>query len=111
MTSLPVDMQLTLLNKFHVDAEELARLKDEQPSEFAAVEREGRKLFRYRAGDYRIYFEPTSEGLLVHRVLHRNTIRDFLFRSKLPTPEDDELGEPTAVWKLIEEGERSGQAK
>ena len=27
----------------------------------------------------------------MHRVLHKNTIRDFLFRAKLPMTEDDQL--------------------
>jgi hypothetical protein len=36
-------------------------------------------------------------------VLHKNTIRDFLFRSKLPMTEDDQVGQHKAFWKLIDE--------
>jgi hypothetical protein len=43
----------------------------------------------------------------VHRVLHKNTIRDFLFRSKLPMAEDEQLEKSSGFWKLIEEGERT----
>ena len=57
------------------------------------IERGGKKLHRYRAKDYRIYFERRPEGITVHRVLHKNTFRDFLFRSKLPVAEDDQLGQ------------------
>jgi len=38
-------------------------------------------------------------------VLHKNTIRDFLFRTKLPMTEDDQVGKAKEFWKLIEEGE------
>jgi len=40
-------------------------------------------------------------------VLHKNTFRDFLFRSKLPISEDAQLGETREFWKLIEEGEKT----
>ena len=74
------------------------------------IEREGKKLYRYRAKDYRIYFERSPEGVTVHRVLHKNTLRDFLFRSKLPMAEDDQLGKTREFWKLIEQGERTPQS-
>jgi hypothetical protein len=67
-------------------------------------------LYRYRAKDYRIYFAKTDEGIKVYRVLHKNTFRDFLFRSKLPVSEDAQLGEAHEFWKLIEEGERRRKA-
>ena len=74
---------------------------------FGVIEREGKKLYRYRAKDYRIYFAKTDEGIKVHRVLHKNTFRDFLFRSKLPVSEDAQLGETREFWKLIEQGEKT----
>ena len=73
----------------------------------ARLQRGGRKLHRCRAKDYRIYFEKHPEGVLIHRVLHKNTIRDFLFRSNLPMDEEDEqLGGAKGFWKLIEEAEK-----
>ena len=46
------------------------------------------------------------EGVIVHRVLHKNTIRDFLYRSKLPMPAEDEaLAGQRDFWKLIEEAQ------
>ena len=76
-------------------------------SRFGKVQRGGRKLHRCRAKDYRIYFEKHPEGVLIHRVLHKNTIRDFLFRSNLPMDEEDEqLGGAKGFWKLIEEAEK-----
>jgi hypothetical protein len=40
-------------------------------------------------------------------MLHKNTLRDFLFRSKLPMSEDAQLGKAREFWKLIEQGERT----
>ena len=40
--------------------------------------------------------------LLVHRILNRNTLKDFLFRSSLPTGEDEALQENPKFWELIE---------
>ena len=107
MSALPKTLQLDLLAEFQILPEDLDRLDS---SRFGLLERDGKKLYRYRAKDYRIYFEKTSEGLTVHRVLHKNTLRDFLFRSKLPTTEDAQLGKAREFWKLIEQGERTRKA-
>lgn len=106
MSALPKELQLDLLAEFQVMPSDL----DESVSSehFGSIERDGKKLLRYRAKDYRIYFENTGEGITVHRVLHKNTIRDFLFRAKLPMPaEDAELGKQKGFWKLIEDGEKT----
>ena len=107
MSALPKTLQLELLAEFQILPSELDNLDD---SKFGVIEREGKKLYRYRAKDYRIYFEKRDEGVTVHRVLHKNTFRDFLFRSKLPMAEDDQLGRTREFWKLIEQGERTRKA-
>ena len=89
MSALPKKMQLDLLEQFQILPEDLDRL---DAKHFGVIEREGKKLYRYRAKDYRIYFAKTQEGIKIHRVLHKNTFRDFLFRSKLPVAEDQQLG-------------------
>lgn len=105
MSSIPKMLQLDLLSEFHVLPEELETVN---PDKFGVLERDGQRLYRYRASDYRIYFARTSEGIVVHRVLHKNTIRDFLFRSKLPMPEEDAaLGAKREFWQLIEEGQHA----
>ena len=103
ISALPKRLQLELLAEFQILPVDLDQLDSER---FGVIEREGKKLYRYRAKNYRIYFAKTEEGLKVHRVLHKNTLRDFLFRSKLPVSEDAQLGETREFWKLIEEGER-----
>ncbi len=107
MSALPKRLQLELLAEFQVLPSELDNLDSRK---FGVIEREGKRLHRYRAKDYRIYFEKTQEGITVHRVLHKNTLRDFLYRSKLPMAEDDQLGRTREFWKLIEEGERTRKA-
>lgn len=107
MSALPKTLQLELLAEFQILPTELGNL---DASKFGMIQREGKKLYRYRAKDYRIYFEKREEGITVHRVLHKNTFRDFLFRSKLPMAEDDQLGKTREFWKLIEQGERTRKA-
>lgn len=102
MSALPIELQLDLLAEFEVLPEDLETLDQER---FGKIEREGKTLYRYRARDHRIYFEQSAEGITIHRVLHKNTIRDFLFRAKLPMAEDDQVGQAKGFWTLIQEGE------
>ena len=104
LAKIPKEIQLELLAEFQFLPDDLDHLDSKA---FGVIDREGKKLYRYRANDYRIYFQRSPEGIVVHRVLHKNTIRDFLFRSKLPMAEDEQLENSTGFWKLIEEGERT----
>jgi mRNA-degrading endonuclease RelE of RelBE toxin-antitoxin system len=105
MAALPKELQLDLLAEFQILPQDLDGLGGDR---FGAIERDGRKLYRYRARDYRIYFARTDEGITVHRVLHKNTIRDFLFRAKRPMPaEDEQLAKHRGFWNLIEEVAKS----
>jgi mRNA-degrading endonuclease RelE of RelBE toxin-antitoxin system len=107
ISALPKSLQLDLLAEFQILPEDLDRLDSKR---FGVIQREGKKLYRYRAKDYRIYFDKREEGITIHRVLHKNTLRDFLFRSKLPMGEDAQLGQTREFWKLIEQGERTRKA-
>ena len=49
-------LQLDLLAEFQILPEDLDHLDSQR---FGVIEREGKKLYRYRAKDYRIYFEKT----------------------------------------------------
>ena len=100
MAALPKLLQLEILGEFQVLPDDLDKL---DPTLYGQVSRDGRTLYRYRAGDYRIYFEPHDHGLLIRRVLSKNTIRDFLFRASLPMAEDEELAGNQKFWELIEQ--------
>ena len=93
--------QLDLMDHFKVTEEDLENLDGER---FGMIERDGKKLYRYRAEDWRVYFEVKDGSVVVHRVLHKGTFSDFVFRSKIPLAEDEELAESKHFWKLIDEG-------
>lgn len=101
LSSLDTLEQLELLDEFKVGKDDLENLEGDR---FGKIERDGRVLYRFRAKDYRFYFEVRENLVVVHRVLHRGTFSDFLFRSKMPLAEDEQLAESKHFWKLIDEG-------
>lgn len=98
--------QLELLEEFKVGKEDLANLNGDR---FGKIERDGRILYRFRAKEYRFYFEIKDASVIVHRVLHRGTFSDFMFRSKMPLAEDEALANSKPFWKLIDEGRNARQ--
>lgn len=93
--------QLELLEEFRVTEKDLA---DNGGDKFAKLERDGHFLYRFRAKEYRFYFEVKDGSVIVHRVLHKGTFSDFLFRSNMPLGEDEALSGSKHFWKLIDEG-------
>lgn len=99
LARMPKELQLQILGDFrglpqHVIASEL--------NDFGKLESDGHTLHRFRVGDYRIYFERHQLGILVHRILSRHTLKDFLFRSGIKTGEDQQLQDNPKFWELIE---------
>jgi len=109
ISQLPTLTQLELLNEFKVSPEDIENI-DADGDRFGSIERDGVTLYRFRASDLRIYFEITDEGVIVHRVLNKNTFQDFLYRAELPVSEDEALKESKTFWKLIEEGQKARRA-
>lgn len=107
MAALPIETQLELLAEFQSLP---AHGADLDLSRYGRVERDGRKLYRHRSRDYRLYFEVNGDELVVHRVLHKNTIRDFLFRVDLPLDDGDDGEDSGKFWELIEEGRNAKRA-
>ncbi len=101
LSSLDTLEQLELLEEFRVGKDDLDKLDSER---FGRIERDGRVLHRFRAKDHRFYFEVKDGAVIVHRVLHKGTFSDFLFRSKMPLAEDEALANSKHFWKLIDEG-------
>lgn len=101
ISSLPTLEQLELLEEFRVSEKDLEALTGDR---FGKIDRDGRVLYRFRAKDHRFYFEVKEGSVIVHRVLHKGTLSDFKFRSKMPVSEDEALANSKHFWKLIDEG-------
>ena len=99
LARMPKDLQLDILGEFRGLPQEIMSTELER---FGKLERAGKTMHRFRIGDYRIYFERHELGVVVHRILSRNTVKDFLFRSSLPLGEDEALQENPKFWELIE---------
>jgi mRNA-degrading endonuclease RelE of RelBE toxin-antitoxin system len=107
LARMPKDLQLHILGEFRGLPQEVLKTDLER---FGRLERGGKILHRLRLGDYRIYFQRHELGVVVHRILSRNTLKDFLFRSSLPIKEDEALQENPKFWELIEAA-KSASAK
>jgi mRNA-degrading endonuclease RelE of RelBE toxin-antitoxin system len=99
LARMPKELQLSILGEFRGLPHEVMSTDLER---FGKLERAGKTLHRFRIGDYRIYFERHDLGIVVHRILSRNSLKDFLFRSSLPVAEDEALQQNPKFWDLIE---------
>ena len=103
LARMPRELQLQILGDFRGLPQQVLGT---ELDEFGKLEYGKRILHRFRLGDYRVYFERHELGVLVHRILSKNTLKDFLFRSGLKTPEDEALQENPKFWELIESAKR-----
>jgi mRNA-degrading endonuclease RelE of RelBE toxin-antitoxin system len=99
LARMPKELQLNILGEFRGLPHEVMSTELER---FGKLERAGKILHRFRIGDYRIYFERHELGLVVHRILSKNSLKDFLYRSSLPVKEDEALQQNPKFWELIE---------
>jgi mRNA-degrading endonuclease RelE of RelBE toxin-antitoxin system len=106
LARMPKELQLQILGEFRGLPQQAA---DPNLDAFGKLEMDGRILHRFRVGDYRVYFERHKLGVLVHRILSRHTLKDFLFRSGLKTGEDAALQENPKFWELIESANTPGR--
>src|SRR5947209_20385946 len=99
LAKMPKELQLQILGEFRGLPQQLMHT---EPDPFGKLERAGRILHRFRVGDYRVYFERHELGVVVHRILSRHTLKDFLFRSGLKMQEDEALQQNPKFWEMIE---------
>ncbi len=99
LAKMPRELQLHILGEFRGLPQKIMTTDLDR---FGKLERTGKTLHRFRLGDYRVYFERHDLGIVVHRILNRNTLKDFLFRSSLPTGEDEALEKNPKFWEMIE---------
>lgn len=99
LSKMPKELQLQILGEFRGLPQEVISTELER---FGKLERDGHVLHRFRVGDYRIYFERHELGVLVQRILSKNSLKDFLFRSSLPLGEDEALQDNPKFWDLMQ---------
>jgi mRNA-degrading endonuclease RelE of RelBE toxin-antitoxin system len=99
LARMPKELQLQILGEFRGLPQQVIGT---ELDDFGKLERGGRILHRFRVGDYRVYFERHDLGVLVHRVLSRNTLKDFFYRSGLKVEEDEALQQNPKFWEMIE---------
>ena len=84
----------------------LGRLTEHQlnhPREpLGSFSREGKRIFRLRSGEYRIYFQHLDHQLITLCILHSNTLTDFIYRTKLPVSEEQLIEQHSSFWKYLE---------
>jgi len=64
--------------------------------------RKGKTYYRLRAGEYRIYFEVKADILFSHVILDKNSMADFIFRTKLPFKEEQAIEQHQSFWQYLE---------
>src|ERR1017187_1147421 len=106
LARMPKELQLQILGEFRGLPQQVVGTDLEG---FGKLEQGGRILHRFHLGDYRVYFERHELGVLVHRILSRHTLKDFLFRSGLKTGEDEALQENPKFWEMIESARTSAR--
>ncbi|MCX8092487.1 MAG: hypothetical protein N3I86_16420, partial [Verrucomicrobiae bacterium] len=66
LSRMPKELQLKILGEFKgVPADAMSTDMDN----YGRLRREGRILYRFKVGVYRIYFEKHRLGIIVHRIL------------------------------------------
>jgi len=107
LARMPKDLQLEILGDFRGVPHQVLSTELE---DFGKLERDGRVLHRLRLADDRIYFEKHDLGVLVHRILSKNTLKDFYYRHGLKVPEDEALQSNPRFWELIESARTAHKA-
>src|SRR5437660_12743855 len=97
LAKMPKELQLHILGEFRGLPQEGMKTDLER---FGKLERNGKILHRFRLGESRVYFERHDLGIGVHRLLNRNSLKDVLFRSSLPTGGDEAVAENPKLWEL-----------
>lgn len=106
LSQLPTQVQFHLLEALNIQPADVD--DNVLGKRYGVLERGGKKIYRCRAGDHRIYFAIVEGNVRVHRVLHKNTLTDFLYRSNLPgAGEDEALSQSKNFWRLIDEGAKT----
>jgi len=103
--SLPTLQQLESLSEFRVYSERPRKPETTNVSASWSARTFFIPLPVQRPPDF---FSVEELKVLVHRVLHKNSFRDFLYRGGMKVRDEDEaLSDAGGIWELIDEGENS----
>jgi mRNA-degrading endonuclease RelE of RelBE toxin-antitoxin system len=64
--------------------------------------RGGKVFYRLRAGDFRFYVQVRRDTLHTQYILHKDSLEDFLFRTKLPVSEQQLFEQHSKFWRYLE---------
>ena len=64
--------------------------------------REGKTFYRLRAGEFRLYFEVEGDLINNRYILHKNTLTDFIVRTKLPLSQEQLAEQHHSFWKYLQ---------
>lgn len=92
-------VQMELLDAVSTITKEVLEKPDKR---IGVLQREGKTLYRLRAGDFRLYFELIENNLNVNCILHKDTWADFAFRCKLPITEDQLIEKDPSFWTYLD---------
>lgn len=99
LNKLDIFAQLRLVNQIsHLTTEQLM----DPNGPIGRFHRGSSVYYRFRADEFRIYFEKQGDILYCEYILHRNTFTDFLFRFKLPVSEEQMVEQHESFWKYLE---------
>ncbi|OHE72369.1 MAG: cytotoxic translational repressor of toxin-antitoxin stability system [Verrucomicrobia bacterium GWC2_42_7] len=91
--------QLQLIEQFSSLTPDMLRKNNEEVGNF---ERDGKRFYRIKFSQFRLYFEKQEEAYFVHYILHQHTISDFVFRFKLPVSEEWMVEQHQSFWNYLE---------
>ena len=75
---------------------------DKPSDELGCFKRKNTTFYRVRANEFRIYFELRDDNIYAQYILHKNTLADFIFRTKLPANEEFLAEQEDSFWKYLE---------
>lgn len=99
LEKLPTMKQLAVIDPLS----NLTEYQLNHPEEpLGSFRRSGKTIYRLRSGEHRIYFERESGSLKTMCILHKNTLTDFIFRTKLPISEEQLEAQHSSFWKYLD---------
>ncbi|MBC2607204.1 type II toxin-antitoxin system RelE family toxin [Pelagicoccus albus] len=99
LEKLPTMKQLAVIDPLS----NLTEYQLNHPQEpLSSFKRGGKSIFRLRSGEHRIYFRREGGSLETLCILHKNSLTDFIYRSKLPISEEQLVEQHSSFWKYLD---------